>query len=183
MGEGPLILAMDIATVTGWAYGRVGERPRSGAVRFGSGAQSYGKRMAMGMNWLHDFLTVNEVKYFVYEAPLATSLVSGKTNASTTMILFGLVGVVEAVANSHKIYSVKSAHLSTVRKHFIGTGNLPGALAKMKVRARCRTLGWEFDDHNAADALAVWDYAGNLLAPNYAANTVFPANFISKKRK
>jgi hypothetical protein len=45
-------------------------------------------------------------------------------------------------------------------KHF---PHLPAAKAKAEIKRsvmnRCKALGWEVDDHDAADAAAIWDYA------------------------
>src|SRR5262245_21877534 len=45
------VLALDIATVTGWARGRVGEEPVCGSVRFGKPTASPLARIGHAMDW------------------------------------------------------------------------------------------------------------------------------------
>jgi hypothetical protein len=58
-----------------------------------------------------------------------------------------------------------------VRQHFIGARNLKSAIAKREVFERCRRLGWQVPDHNAADAVATWHFACSLIDPELAMQT------------
>lgn len=65
---------------------------------------------------------------------------------------------------------VELVSVYNVRKFFIGTGRLPGEIAKKKVQERCTELGWEFKDHNHADALATWAFGMSREYPGWAPN-------------
>lgn len=52
--------------------------------------------------------------------------------------------------------------VNSIRKHFIGNGGLGGAKAKRATMQMCLHIDWPVDNHNEADALAVWDYAGHI---------------------
>lgn len=67
------------------------------------------------------------------------------------MILFGLPFAVESVCASLKIPCEPIA-VNTVRKAFLGNGNLP----KEAVVEKCREMGWPVHNDDEADAAAGW---------------------------
>src|SRR5262245_23437780 len=91
------ILALDLASVTGWACGAPGQGvPRSGSIRFARVGASMGAIFSGCAQWLRDFLTVQEVSLIVFESPMEPGFMTGKTNASTIRVLMGLPAIVEA---------------------------------------------------------------------------------------
>ena len=164
------ILALDIATRTGWAYAgpdqvaawpdvplaaRAHPRPRWGLIDISSAGAGAG-RWTRYVDRLTDLLSLTKPAVIVYEAPLSSV---GMPNAHTAVILHGLVAFTEYTAARWRIVH-RPAHISTVRKHFLGRAPRDGrAKAKAAVIDGCARRGWDISNDNIADALAVLDYA------------------------
>lgn len=164
MREGGTILALDIATRLGWAFGRPGERPSYGSVRLAPQGASNGAIGRGMLRWMTDFLTVSKVDALYYEVPLNPKMSGLKTTFATARILLGLPFLVETIAEARGLFYLREAGVYDVRKHF--TGEARPKDKKLAVMARCRQLGWPVDDDNAGDALALWDFACALEAPH-----------------
>lgn len=163
MSSAPHILAIDAATQLGWAYGQAGKPPRSGSFRCAAPDSSRGAVFSGAGQWITAFISQNPVDILSIEAPLPGSHVQDKTNIKTATILMGLPAVLEFMAYQLKVYQHERVLLSSVRKHFIGKGNLPGEKAKPLVWRKCLAMGWiSADDedlsHDRTDACAVWSY-------------------------
>src|SRR5262245_11951206 len=66
-----LILALDLATMTGWAYGALGDDvPTFGSLRFGSPSCSHQALFGSALRWLSELLKAQPVDLVVYEEPL-----------------------------------------------------------------------------------------------------------------
>lgn len=160
------ILALDLATRTGWACGRAQDPvPVSGSVRFGRNGSTPAAVLYACRQWLGGFLSGNPaVQLVVFEAPLIPMFKRGATNIATIRQLMGLCAVVEELLYAKGGYDVREAKVSEVRNHFIGH-NPKREIAKAKTIYNCKMLGWDPVDDNAADALALWDYQASLLYP------------------
>jgi hypothetical protein len=154
-----MILALDLASVTGWACGEPGREPSHGFIRFAAPGASHEAIFASALTWALHMLDQYRPKTVVWESPLATSF--GVTNIKTTGLLFGLPAIVGAAAYSRQIYNCRKADTRDVRIHFIGK-NLRREPAKAATIARCNALGWNVTDDNEADALAIWHYVAAL---------------------
>lgn len=168
-GTPPSILALDIATRTGFAFGRPGEFPRSGSVRLAPQGASNGMIGRGMLRWLTDFLAVNPVGALYYEVPLDPRHMGNKTNFATARVLLGLPFLVETIAEARGIFKLREAGVQDVRKHFVGEARPKDK--KAAVLARCRQLRWAPEDDNAGDALALWDFACAIEAPGTAIAT------------
>jgi hypothetical protein len=114
------------------------------------------------MLWLTNrLIKEHEPSLIVYEAAI------GGRDASAYLI--GLVACMRGCANNRGIVC-KPYHRASILRHFVGKAltsrDFPGlgkakakAAIKETVIARCRLLGWQVPDDNAADAAALWDYA------------------------
>lgn len=160
------ILSLDVATRMGWAFGSPGEYPRSGSVRLAPPGSSNGTIGRGMLRWLTDFITVSQPSMIYYEVPLDPRHMGRKTTFATARILLGLPFLVETIAEARGIFKLREAGVQDVRKHFCGTAR--PADKKQAVLARCRQLGWKPEDDNAADALALWDFACAIEAPGAA---------------
>lgn len=163
------ILALDIAIRTGFAFGRTGEYPRSGSVRLAPPGSSNGTIGRGMLRWLTDFITVSKPGMIYYEVPLDPRHMGKKTTFATARILLGLPFLVETIAEARGIFKLREAGVQDVRKHFCGTPRPKDK--KAAVLARCRQLRWNPEDDNAADALALWDFACAVEAPGAAIAT------------
>jgi hypothetical protein len=162
------LLFLDLATVTGWAVGPIGGKPISGSQRLAPSGAPSSEVFGNFLKWLHDMIAVHSPRVVAFEAPLPPSLLRGKTTVDTARRLMGLPAITEAVCNRMGIHSVLEARVDDIRQHFIGRRNLPGADGKRAVIARCRQLGYEPKDDNAADALAGFDYVAAVRNPKIA---------------
>ena len=161
------LLALDIATVSGFAIdGPEDWKPLTGTVRCTADGDDYGRAYVAFERWLTDFIAVHRPDVMAFEAPLIVGGRSGTsrpTNHGTARLLFGLSAVAELVGNRAGL-RVFECHIQTVRRHFTGNGRCQ----KAEVRARCRTLGWDVQSNDAADAAAIWDFARSVLRPGTA---------------
>jgi crossover junction endodeoxyribonuclease RuvC len=165
----PLILALDIATVCGFARGRVGETPVSGSIRFGRRDASNNAIFAHALTWISKELEPQpRPDIIIIESMLPADAKYGFTNRDTRDRLAGLHGVVRAVAHLRGVFDISEAGVGQVRAHFIGHSNLKRPEAKRQVILRCAQLGWQASDDNAGDALALWSYAVGLIDPQWA---------------
>lgn len=169
MRAGGSILALDVATRTGWAFGRPGELPLSGSVRLAPPGSSNGTIGRGLLRWMTDFLTVNQVDALYYEVPIDPRHMGAKTTFATARILLGLPFLVETIAEARGLFYLREARVQDVRKHFVGEARPKDR--KGAVMARCRQLGWKPQDDNAGDALALWSFACAIEAPGAAIAT------------
>jgi hypothetical protein len=176
------VLALDTSTKCGWAGDPpLGETiPVSGTLKLGRwDAENIEHSYAMLHRFIVGYIANCGATDVVIERPLSVYAHAGfqkgrrgvnfqgdaRKSAELGEALLGFVAVAQTAAliAGAKPWLVSS---STVRKHFIGNGRAPDP--KAAVMFRCRQLGWNFEDDNAADALATWDYAKSLLSPGWA---------------
>jgi len=164
------VLALDIATVTGWAYGSPGEVPTFGSIRFGKPGGSRAAAYRAFSKWLETEWNVRDHQpdLIVYESPAVPSIMSGRTNIDTIRLLVGLAEYLEGWCYGN--FELREASVSQVRAHFLGR-NMKSAIAKPMTMARCRELGWAVKDSDEADACALWDYQCRFLRPDLASKT------------
>jgi crossover junction endodeoxyribonuclease RuvC len=161
------VLALDLATLAGWAVGEPGAEPAHGSVRFASVGASHEAIFASAHKWMVEQMVLHEPEMVIWESPLPTSFRQGRSTVDTTSLLYGLPAVVGTVAYLGGVYNIRKADTKDVRLHFIGC-NPKRAKAKPMVKRQCRAMGWEVDDDNEADALATWHYMCSLLEPKLA---------------
>jgi Holliday junction resolvasome RuvABC endonuclease subunit len=162
----PLIWAFDAASNTGVAEGRAGETPRLYSVRLVKEGDEIDDSAARAMRFLAEKFAVQRPDLVVIEAPLDFKS-DGASNARTLKLLAAVAIGLGGCARLHQV-RVRRPMVASIRKDFIGHGRLPGDQAKRMVQATCRALGWDFPNHDAADAAAVWFWGCKLLARDLA---------------
>jgi len=175
MSIGPdyTILALDLATQTGWAQSRLdGAGLVSGSVRLrGKEPEEKGAHLQM---IIMDHFKVMPFHHLIYEGAVPTSHLRGKTNVDTTYTAYGFPIAVgsTAINMGFPISRVLRVKVNDWRRHFIGTTSAGDRKeTKRAVIARCRQLGWNPADDNEADALGILDYQRALLSPRYSASS------------
>ena len=165
-------LALDLSTVTGWAYAKPGSTPApfslqiaanhpiqqhiSGRIKLGDGSKDNGVRGLHFENFLTDLFKEYKPSRVVFESPI---LWKGKTSVDVARILMGLAVITEmecikaGIGPDHCYES----NLTDIRMYFIGCSP-KGKKAKPLVMRRCDELGWHYIDDNASDALALLDF-------------------------
>jgi hypothetical protein len=167
-----LILALDLATVCGFAVGEVGSTPTSGSIRFGAYGSNNNVVFGNAIKWISQFLEPQpRPRILILESMLPPDAMKGKTNRGTRDRLAGLHGIMRGVAHLRGIREITEVSVSDVRGHFIGHRGAKRDLAKSETRERCKRLGWGDVDADAADACAVWHFACSLIDPRLALQT------------
>ena len=152
------ILALDLATRTGWAILTDGGRIHSGTTSFALRKHEGAGQLYMKFRNLLLFLKQANpsLSRIVYER------VSGPTRSSP-QIYCGLLAMLEVFGEQHQI-SYDGIYVMTVKKAFCGSGRA----TKEDVIAQCRLMGFKPEDDNEADAIALLHIAtGNapVLTP------------------
>lgn len=152
-----MILALDIATNVGWCLGGPdGAAPRFGTLTLPGGATHAQETRSMRAlyDWASPLCKIAKVKVVAIEAPW---LAPGRSEHNVTMAFY-LVGAARLAASTADALDVFE-RVQSVRKVFIGQGNLPRDEAKAAVMARCRQLGWSPNNYDESDAGALWYWA------------------------
>jgi crossover junction endodeoxyribonuclease RuvC len=169
MTYAPRILALDLASRTGWAVGDASDaRPASGSIRFATPGASLSAVYCGCRQWLSDFVVADpEICLIVFEAPMTPQHMAGFTAAHIIRILIGLCAVTEEFAY-YRGLDVREAKVCDVREHFIGSNKIKRKEAKVATIDACHRLGWAPADGNAADA---WHYQASIFDPKLAVQT------------
>lgn len=167
----PTILGLDVASSMGVCDWTIGQKPIFYTERLGAedeeGFDAWRRKAARATRWVAGRLKVSPVDEIVIEAPVEGGL-QGRTNANTTAVKFILLGALLGPMGLKDV-RVVGARISTVRKHFIGHGNLKGDEAKRLVRKVCREIGWDCNNTDESDAGAVAHWRASelgLLVPD-----------------
>lgn len=175
------VLALDLATTTGYAV----SRPDGGAVfssrKIGGPATSDGKFFHDFEVFIGDIIATEDPEAIVYEAPI---LWGGQTDIRTAKRLITMSSLVEKVGWQRAVPKVFSANMSDVRMWLIGRTR--GKLAtetdnkneerrerrkelKAAIIAECRRRGWDVATDDEADARALLAWAVDTLIKRSAA--------------
>lgn len=162
------LLALDLATATGWGFYRPGlDAPLSGVwnlsgkngQRFAQLRDRVGERIEMGVDRI------------VCEAPFIQ-----KGHENILELLYGLRAQVVELAYRKRVDFVSVPPMQW-RPSFIGCTQAPKYVPKPQKRAwlknraieECEKRGWPVRDDNAAEALGILDYERCRIFPDYAA--------------
>lgn len=163
------LLALDIATTTGWARGRVGpEAPQCGSVRFSKPGASQLAICGRALEWAIATITAPLPDIVAIEGLLPPHVIRGKSKVDHDLLAH-LHGIIMGVCFMRGVYNVHKYPVSSVRAHFIDLSACAKGEAKMMVQRKCKSLGWlELADDDAADACALWSYQAALIDPEQA---------------
>lgn len=161
----PGVLALDLATATGWAQWTPGRPVAYGTRHFAEGAD-LGVFLHAFDFWLSDRLTDSAVDHVAYEAPVLPK----SSGIQSRLRLFGLVGQTELICFRREV-TCRPVAIQSWRSHFLGVvPRIPGESRESRRRRlkratieQCQARGWSPRDDNAADALAILDYTAQRL--------------------
>jgi crossover junction endodeoxyribonuclease RuvC len=162
-----IVLALDLATRTGWARGMPGCEPTYGSIRWGNDGASIEAVLGEFTKWyIEQTNKLNRPDAIVYEAPIIARY--GNTTSNTTAILQRLIGIAQGLGYVRGFHNerLQEVHVKTWRGYFIGRTQVDSKEAKRLTIHKCRLLRWEPEDDNAADALGLWSYKCALLDPS-----------------
>lgn len=143
-----VILALDIATKTGWATDTA-----SGTWDFSlKKGESVGMRLIRFKSKVREMIQLEGITVVVYEIPVGRF-------QSSIVVATEMIGVLKALCEKNKVnygsYSAKQ-----IKKHFTGNGN--AGKPAMIAEAKKRYPDIEIIDDNHADALAILDLVKTL---------------------
>ena len=158
------VLALDLASVSGWAVHQNGmDRPFFGTKQLKYPNEEHGiagERLRVLIGGLHQTYRLTDI---VFEAQHVGSGMSPQT----ALFLSGLGFMAEWIA-----YKIEArcfcVDIGTWRKHFIGKGNLAKDEARRRSFDKCHQLGWYPDSHDAAAACGVLDYYLSIMPKSIA---------------
>jgi len=142
------LLALDLATVTGYAYLKSLENtPISGTCRIISVDKSSVGYFIAFEKFIDDLITLSDPHTIVFEAPFIGAI----RNLNTVRRLTGFTLLTEMAAYKKSIPRIREVNNSSVKKFFTGNGRAD----KKDMIFKCRSKGWDPKDDNEADALAI----------------------------
>ncbi len=142
--NGLKLLALDLATRTGWAHSCGASGVQDFAPRRGD---SPGMRWIAFRAWLNRVLDDAPADVIAYEQ-------AHHRGGAATHVAHSLISNVEAVAAERNI-ELTNRHTATIKKHALGTGR--GDKEAMTAAARAKWPDVEIIDDNQADALWLLD--------------------------
>lgn len=150
------VLALDCATLTGWA---VGFRAHGGAQGFASGVKDLapkgakvhpGARFRRLRNLMLDVKQKNPMlKFIAFELPIGES-----TSQLQKSYSHGYVAIIQLFCADHGL-GYRGVHVGTLKKFMTGRGNAE----KSEMIAAVKARGFEPQDDNEADAIAIMLWA------------------------
>jgi Holliday junction resolvasome RuvABC endonuclease subunit len=148
MSEQKRILALDLATKTGYAH----TDGTSGVFILPPKESGVGYRFRVFSSWLADFMANHETDAIAYEK-------AHHRGQAATALAIGLITITELVASDERITSVKGYHTGTLKRH--ATGNGAAKKPEMAAAAAARNPTIKLIDDNHVDALWLLDLALN----------------------
>lgn len=144
------ILALDLGTKTGWAVATRDGLQFCGTESFTPRARwTPGQRWLRFRAWLVDLLHKHDIHALAYER-----VVFGHSSAASSDVYGAFKCLVELTVEGRNIELLTVA-VPTVKKHWTGSGRAD----KAAMVAEAKRRGFRPDSDNAADALAVLDWA------------------------
>jgi hypothetical protein len=163
------ILALDIASRVGWCEGPLNGQPLFyGSERLAPEGAGDAAIFAGMLQFLGRRLAAFKPRIIVYEAPLDPRIVK-KTTRATLRRLNGLPAVAEAIAYRMGVYDIREIETGDLKLYWHGKRNLPRQIVKPMTIRKMRALGYDVNDEDAADAIAVHRYMAAFLDPIYRA--------------
>lgn len=170
-----IVLALDLATNLGFAWGPHDGRPVLGHERLPSTREDVGLFLCAYEDWLRPVLESTGADIIVFEAPILAKV----TNVTTVRKLTGLAAVTEMIACREGLACFETS-IQSVKKALTGNGRA----TKSEMVAAARAHG--FDPHvtradgedasDEADALGVWIHTIRTRFPALAGKWAPPAN-------
>lgn len=163
----PRILALDLGWKMGFCEGEIAGTPVSGSIKLGGNQADIVDRCVALEDWLADRLSFRP-DVLAIEAPIPLAAMKQNSEAVVMATLgMSLVAKVQARRSGMAESRVQLFNVQDVRRHFIGVRSLKTPDdGKRAAALQCAAIGWEVNDFDAADAVALWDLACARTAPN-----------------
>lgn len=153
-----MLLALDVATSTGYAYGAPGSKPTVGHFVLPPTGDNLGRALALYIRWLNTLIEQRLITKVVFEAPILPK----KPNFKMVRKLMSLAGATEYVAHVNKCDPTE-INSSQWRSPFLGRSFYPRPANRRTLNAACVTAAKAYgymapDNNNEDDASAagIW---------------------------
>lgn len=143
------ILALDLATKTGWCVGEHDAEPNFGTYALPKTDDDIGRFLVAFEDWLVGMMALEDPELVVFEAPIF--LGGRNSNIMTARKLMGLANQTEVVCYRRGV-TCREGHLQKVKKFFAGHGRAE----KADMIAAARRFGFAVTDDNQADSVGLW---------------------------
>lgn len=178
------LLALDLATSTGWAFADGKGKPTHGVYRIPKTDDDFGEFGCDFRGWLDRTLVELKPDIVAYESPILRNMfkfdpikkikIEIPPNIRTLRKLYSLPTLAEMGASDRGIDKDHrfEVHMQTARAHFFSPAKTPkksDAIAKA-VMEKCRTRGWAPKSDDDADALVILEYARACHVPGWSLN-------------
>lgn len=167
------LLALDLASKTGWCASAPGRRLAYGLLRLPKTGDDIGWFLEEYQRWLEKACEEWPLDWIIFEEPLKPHgkvnpknprQVTQNTNITTLRKLYGLTAATELVARQRGI-AYREVHLSTWRKSFlgVGSGRKSEEFKRMAIQM-CQQIGLEdVTNDNTAEAIGLHWHAADAL--------------------
>lgn len=154
-----IILALDLATNTGFAFGKPDASPEFGSNVLPSTGDDVGRFLLAHEEFMHNLIDQAQPDLLLFESPVFYpktgadgKLVVTQSKASLRK-LYGLAGITEMVALKRKV-DCGEVDNQKAKKVFTGAGGKKGD----RIIGECHSRGWLVNNEDEADACCVWFY-------------------------
>jgi Holliday junction resolvasome RuvABC endonuclease subunit len=151
------ILALDLATKTGWCFAEAGKPVSVGTLQLPRTGNNIGVFLSTFSAWLRPALLERQPDLVVFESPI----LRGATQIATLRKLYGLAGVTEMIADE---YGARVFECSITQAKKALSGN--GRAEKPDMIEAAKGRGVEVTDDNQADAFGVFLFAVAQASPS-----------------
>jgi len=160
------LLAIDAATSTGFCIGEPDGKLTFGSIRFAPPGQARAVAYIAERAWLAKMVKRPRLRRIVYESPANPMIMMGRSNADTIRKLCTMAEIIDEAAYVAGI-ECREAETKDVRVFFLGR-NMKREAAKFQTMQKCREMGYDVQDDDAGDAVALWFYQMSFLRPDLA---------------
>lgn len=158
------ILALDLSTKSGWAFGGPDDKPKHGVWELGHDG-NHGRYFSCLAGMLEDAIAVHAPDLVVFEAPLPHASEKFRTSSvASVRVLIGLCAVTEMIC-FEKAVRCEEAGVREARQLVMGSQPTKGS-PKEGVMQFCKMMGWNPATDDAGDALILWQYRHLLNQPS-----------------
>ena len=185
MADAPVILALDLASKCGMAWGeaRRGAKPFIRPLTLGVKGSSGGEKALALVKELRALLKVVHPYIVLIEQPLNVGVLNSiGATIDTAKIVYGLPMVAEMAIQSSGIYRIRYVSRQDALQHFTGQRSFKAGydiVKKRPIKSRdmgkaavmniCRMRGWPVENDDCADAACLFSYGMSLIDPKLAA--------------
>jgi len=158
-----MLIAADISLSTGVSWGGPNEgRPRTALHLLDK--NDFDRALCQLDDAIGMLCRFEKATHFVFEESMRQ--INQQHGYQTAFVLISLQAVARRAARRHGCI-IDPVNVATWRKHWLGSGNLPGDEAKRLCRQHCDRMGWTYQNTDVAEACGIWAYGMAKFFPKW----------------